>query len=137
MIFKQDNLNRIMSILNESEEKINVFKDQPAPLTTEDKRYFAESISRYSQLGEIMYGKKQLQEAVNHIAKLVETATRMISESDDDMVEKVAAGRHIKTLSEAVKELQKSANEVMIHERRMAAAYEDIATGLQKYYDVG
>jgi len=137
MIFKQDNLNRIISILNESEEKAGVFKEQPAPLSLEEKRHFVDSLRQYSQLGEVMYGKKQLQEAVNHITKMVETATRMISESDDDVVEKVAASRHLKTLSEAVKELQKSANEVLIHERRMAAAYEDIATGLQKYYDIG
>jgi hypothetical protein len=67
---------------------------------------------------------------------MVETAKRMISESDADVVDKVSGGRQLKFIDSAVTELQKSANEVMIQERRMAAAYEDIAQGLQKYYDV-
>jgi hypothetical protein len=32
--------------------------------------------------------------------------------------------------------MQKCANEVMIHERRMESACEDIREGLNKYYDV-
>ena len=135
-VFKQNNLNRIISLLNES-DKQTVFNEQPAPLTLEDKKRFAESLNTYSQLGEVMYGKKNLQEAVERITSMVETATRMISESDEDVVEKVAAQRHMKSLNEALKEMQKCANEVMIYERRMSAAYEDIAEGLKKYYDLG
>ena len=85
---------------------------------------------------EVMYGREKLQEMVERITKMVETATRMISESDDDVVEKVSANRHMKNLSSSLTDLQKSANEIMIHERRLAAAYEDIAEGLKKYYDV-
>jgi hypothetical protein len=45
-------------------------------------------------------------------------------------------GRRSKLIKASLKELQKSANEVMIHERRMEAACEDIREGLSKYYDV-
>ena len=38
---------------------------------------------------------------------------------------------------EALKQFQKSANEVMIHERRMEAAFEDIAHGVGRYFEVG
>jgi hypothetical protein len=61
----------------------------------------------------------------------------MITESDGDVVDKVSESRHLKYVESALSELQKSANEVMIQERRMSAAYEDIAEGLRKYYDVG
>lgn len=134
-MFTPKNLNRIISLLNEN-EKQTVYGDQPAPLTYEDKKYFAESLKTYSQMGEVMYGREKLQEMVERITKMVETASRMISESDDDVVEKVSANRHMKNLSSSLNDLQKSANEIMIHERRMAAAYEDIAEGLKKYYDV-
>lgn len=134
-MFKQNNLNRIISLVNES-DKQTVYGEQPAPLTYEDKKYFAESLKTYSQMGEVMYGREKLQEMVERISKMVETATRMISESDDDLVEKVSANRHMKNLNSSLTDLQKSANEIMIHERRMAAAYEDIAEGLKKYYDV-
>ena len=134
-MFTPKNLNRIISLLNEN-EKQTVYGEQLAPLTYEDKKYFAESLKTYSQMGEVMYGREKLQEMVERITKMVETATRMISESDDDVVEKVSANRHMKNLSSSLTDLQKSANEIMIHERRMAAAYEDIAEGLKKYYDV-
>lgn len=135
-IFKSNNLNRIISLLNEEEKKRTVFGEQPQPVTEDEKRKFAESIRSYSQLGEVMYGRKNLKEAVDRIAGMVETAKRMISESDNDVIDKVAESRHMKYIDGALNDLQKSANEVMIHERRMAAAYEDIAQGLQKYYDV-
>lgn len=135
-IFKSHNLNRIISLLNEEEKKRTVFGEQPQPVSEDEKRSFAESIRSYSQLGEVMYGRKNLKEAVDRIANMVETAKRMISEADGDVVDKVAESRHIKYVEGALNDLQKSANEVMIHERRMAAAYEDIAQGLQKYYDV-
>lgn len=134
-MFTPKNLNRIISLLNEN-EKQTVYGEQPAPLTYEDKKYFAESLKTYSQMGEVMYGREKLQEAVERISKMVETANRMISESEDDVVDKVSASRHMKHVDSALKELQKSSNEIMLHERRMAAAYEDIAEGLKKYYDV-
>jgi hypothetical protein len=135
-MFTPKNLNRIISLLNEN-EKQTVYGEQPTPLTYEDKKYFAEALKTYSQMGEVMYGREKLQEMVERITKMVETASRMISESDDDVVEKVSASRHMKNMDSSLKDLQKSANEIMIHERRMAAAYEDIAEGLKKYYDVG
>jgi len=135
-MFSNKNLNKIINILNESDKQETVFSEQPQPLSPNDKRYFAESLKQYSALGEVMYGKANLKEAVEQIVKMVETATRMVSESEDDMVDKIAANRHLKYLESSCKDLQKSANEVMIHEKRMAAAYEDIAEGLKKYYDV-
>jgi hypothetical protein len=137
-IFKSNNLNRIISLLNEDEKKRTVFSnDEPQPVSREEKQSFAEAIRSYSQLGEVMYGRKNLKESVERITKMVETAKRMISESDGDVVDKVSESRHMKYVESALSELQKSANEVMIQERRMSAAYEDIAEGLRKYYDVG
>jgi hypothetical protein len=42
----------------------------------------------------------------------------------------------MKHVAAALNEFKKSAAEMMIHERRLAAAYEDIAEGLSKYYKV-
>ena len=67
---------------------------------------------------------------------MVETASRMISESDDDMLDKVAESRRMKMVEAALKDFRKSANEIMIHERRCQAAIDDIGEGLKKYYSV-
>lgn len=118
-------------------KKTTVFSEKDAPLSIEEKRAFAEALNTFSAMSETIAARGQrLQQAVEQVTKMVEVAGRMISESDDDMVEKVAAKRHISLVEGALKDFQRSANEVLIHERRMEAAYQDIAEGLKKYYDV-
>ena len=129
------NLNAIKSILNET-DKQTVFSEQPAPLTTEDKQRFAESLSRFSEMANAISGTRNLEEIVERVSHMVETATRIVHESDDDMLDKVAESRRLKMVEAALKDLKKSANEIMIHERRCSAAIDDIGEGLKKYYDV-
>ena len=129
------NLNRIKSLLNET-EKQTVFSEAEPPLTIEDKKKFAESLSMYSSMADSISGNRDLSEIVERISHMVETAGRMISESDDDMLDKVADNRRIKMVQAALKDLKKSATEVMIHERRCQAAIDDIGEGLKKYYNV-
>jgi methyl-accepting chemotaxis protein len=121
----------------DTKTKQTVFAEQPAPLSIEEKRAFAEGLNRFSEIAESMRARgTQLKEAVDRMTKMVETAGRMISESDEDMVDKINSKRHLEYVNKALTEMQKSANEVMIHERRMEAACEDIGEGLRKYYDV-
>ena len=58
------------------------------------------------------------------------------AEEGNDLVDSVSASRQFKGITAALNDFKKSANEVMLHERRMEAAFEDIATGIQKYYEV-
>jgi len=134
--FKQPNLTRLINILNEDNKQTVFSNEQQEPLSVQEKREFAESLKSFSRLGENVYSRPNLKEVVERITRVVETAKRMISESDGDVVDKVSESRHFKYVDSALTELQKSAQEVMIHERRMSAAYEDIAEALQKYYDV-
>ena len=115
--------------------KQTVFSDQPAPLTTEDKRAFAESLKTFSQIGESVYSNRNLEEITERLSKMVETASRMVTEKED-IVDSVSASRQLKHVQAAMNEFKKSAAEMMIHERRLAAAYEDIAEGLNKYYKI-
>lgn len=118
------------------EDKTTVFSaDQPQPVSADEKRAFMESLRQFSQLGESVYGRNNLEEITERLNHMVETATRLVSESGD-ITEKIGGSRHMKYINEAMKEFKKSAQEVAIHERRMSAAYEDIAEGLKKYYDI-
>lgn len=130
------NLNTIKSFLNETDKRTVFEKDEPTPLTMEDKQRFAESLSSYSAMAEAVSGTRNLEEIVERISHMVETATRMVHESEDDMLDKVADSRRLKMVEAALKDLKKSANEIMIHERRCSAAIDDIGEGLKKYYDV-
>lgn len=133
-------LQTLRDLLYERDMNLNketVFSEKEAPLSIDDKKALAANLAEFSNMAETLRARGQrLEEAVSRITKMVETANRMIQESDDDMVEKVAAGRHMKMVEMALKEMQKSASEVMIHERRMEAACEDIREGLSKYYEV-
>jgi len=124
----------LRNLLNE--DKTTVFSaDQPQPVSADEKRAFMESLRQFSQLGESVYGRNNLEEITERLNHMVETATRLVSESGD-ITEKIGGSRHMKYINEAMKEFKKSAQEVAIHERRMSAAYEDIAEGLKKYYDI-
>ena len=118
------------------EQKEIGFSEQKAPLTTEEKMAFREALKGFSQMGESVYGTGKLQQVVENLTKVVETANRLVTEESDDLVDNVNSSRHFKVINEALKQFSKSANEVMIHERRLSAAFEDIAQGIQKYYEV-
>ena len=136
---KKSNLEIVRNLWlgEQAEPKKTVFSGQQEPVSIDDKRAFAEALNSFSAMAETIAARGQrLQEAVQRVTKVVETANRLVTESDDDLVEKVAAGRHMKLIEGALKDFQRSANEVMIHERRMEAAYQDISEGLKKYYDV-
>tara|TARA_R110001592_G_scaffold308395_1_gene582445 strand:- start:503 stop:901 length:399 start_codon:yes stop_codon:yes gene_type:complete len=118
------------------EEKQTVFSEQPNPLTTEEKMAFRQALNTFSQMGESVYSTGKLQTVVENISKVVETANRLVTEEGNDLVDSVSASRQFKGITAALNDFKKSANEVMLHERRMEAAFEDIATGIQKYYEV-
>ena len=118
------------------EEKQTVFSEQPTPLTTEEKMAFRQALTTFSQMGESVYSTGKLQKVVENLSKVVETANRLVTEEGNDLVDSVSASRQFKGINAALDAFKKSANEVMIHERRMEAAFEDIAEGIQKYYEV-
>ena len=136
MKFENKNLTALRDLLNEDTSKQTVFSEGPAPLTNEQKQQFAEAVKTFSQMGESVYSNGKLKEIVERISSIVETASQLVTEKED-LVDKVSAGRHMKEVSGALKAFQSSANEVMIQERRMEAAFEDIAQGIQKYFEVG
>ena len=119
------------------EQKQSVFAEGPSPVTTEEKLAFRESLKTFSTMGESVYSSGKLKEVVESLTNIVETAGRLVTEAEDgDGVDRVTAGRQMKHVKSALTEFNKAANEVMINNRRMEAAFEDIAEGIQKYYEV-
>ena len=134
MKFENKNLNALMNLLKEDASKQTVFNEAPTPLTEEEKQSFAENIGRYSEIVDSMVTKRNLEEMVTGVSKMVEIAERMIGESQNEMLDKVAESRRLKYVNAAVVELKKAATEVVINERKMEAALNDIGEGLNKYF---
>ena len=134
MKFENKNLKALQNFLNEDASKQTVFSEAPTPLTEEEKQSFAENIGRYSEIVDSMVTKRNLEEMVTGVSKMVETAERMIGESQNEMLDKIAESRRLKYVNAAVVELKKAATEVVINERKMEAALNDIGEGLNKYF---
>ena len=107
------------------EQKESVFSEGPTPVTTAEKLTFRESLKTFSRMGESVYSSGKLKEVVESLTNIVETAGKLVTD-----------GRQMKHVESSLKEFNKAANEVMINNRRMEAAFEDIAEGIQKYYEV-
>ena len=128
-------LEALRNLLYEQDvKKETVFSEGPAPLSEEEKQQFSEAISRYEETVNAMVTKRNLEEMVMGVSKMVETAERMIGESQNEMLEKVAENRRMKMVTAAVNDLKKAATEVVINERKMEAALNDIGEGLGKYF---
>lgn len=122
-----NNLKYILETLNGEE--------QPK-LSKEEKRAFMEAVKNFSAMGESVYGKGNLQELTERVRDIVDKAQN-IALQDEGWFDKLTVNRHMKGLNESYKVFESTAKEMSQLQQRLSAAYEDIAEGLRKYYDVG
>ena len=104
--------------------------------TKEERNAFMESVKNFEVYGHNIYRSKELADTVKEISQLVELANGFTLKETDGWFDNVTISRHSKQMSEAVKVLQKEANEIMSRQQRLEAAYEDIGSLLGRYYDV-
>ena len=124
----KSNLTYILETLNGGEEQVKLSK--------EEKRAFMEAVKNFSAMGESVYGKGNLQELTERVRDIVEKA-QSIALQDEGWFDKMTINRHMKGLNESYKVFEATAKEMNQLQQRLGAAYEDIAEGLRKYYDVG
>jgi phage tail tape-measure protein len=110
--------------------------DEQVKLSKEEKRAFMEAVKNFSAMGESVYGKGNLQELTERVRDIVEKA-QSIALQDEGWFDKLTVNRHMKGLNESYKVFESTAKEMSQLQQRLSAAYEDIAEGLRKYYDVG
>jgi hypothetical protein len=122
----------LRSILN---EKYLGETEQPA-LTKEDKKAFLEAVSKYHKLGEMVYRNNQLTELAETLGNIVSKAENITMQESEHWFDNVTVSRHMKQLQEAYKVFEKTAGEMSGMQQRLEAAYEDIGTVLNKYYNV-
>ena len=101
--------------------------EQPK-MTKEEKKAFLEAVSQYHKLGEMVYRNNQLSELSETLGNIVTTAENLTMQESEHWFDNVTVSRHMKQLQEAFK--------VFEMQQRLEAAYEDIGTVLNKYYNV-
>jgi len=112
-----------------------ILDDQPKPMTKEEKRAFVQEVANFSALGDSVYGKNNLEEIVERVKTIVESADRIMTESEDWM-SNVAHKKNNKWMHDNYKDFQQAAQEVKEAQERMSMAYENIGQHLSRYFDV-
>jgi hypothetical protein len=118
-------------------EKVGPPKTQEEPLLTpEQKKEFIESVSRFNEYGNAIYRGNNLKEAYKNIKKVVEFASKHITEQSGDWFDTVTLGRHSKKLKESMKIFEKTTAEMIKLQQRLESTYEDMGQTLGKYYEI-
>lgn len=115
--------------LSESSDKI--------PMTTEQKKAFLEAVYKFAEHSNSIYRQHNIKETSKYLGELIEAASNLTLSETEDWFDGVTVGRHMKHLGEAYKIFEKTAAEMDTLQQRLEAAYEDIGSTLNKYYDMG
>jgi len=109
--------------------------EQPKPLSKEEKAAFVERVKRFSEMSDSVYGKGDLDQLTDHVRDIINKAEQIATEKGD-WFDSVTVKRHMKNLNDSYKVFEATAKEMSMLQQRLSAAYEDIAQGLNKYFDV-
>lgn len=106
-------------------------------ISKEEKRVFLESIKQLQHFKHEIYRSGKLKEISQKISNLIEIANNItLSETSDGWFDNITVSRDMKRLKESQKVFEKTAKEITTLQQRLESAYEDIATGLSRYYEV-
>jgi len=108
---------------------------EPVQITKEEKKAFIESVKSFSQLGEGVYGRTNLQELCEKVKYMVEMANQ-VTLSEGDWFDGITVNRNMKEIANSYKVFEKTAQEMSILQERLSAAYEDIGQGLGRYFEI-
>jgi hypothetical protein len=112
-----------------------ITEDQPQPLSKEEKQEFLAQVKRFSEMSQSVYGNGDLQNLTDRVKDMINKAEQITTEAGD-WFDNVTVKRHMKNLNDSYRVFEATAKEMSQLQQRLSAAYEDIAQGLNKYFDV-
>jgi hypothetical protein len=112
-----------------------ITEDQPQPLSKEEKQEFLAQVKRFSEMSQSVYGNGDLQNLTDRVKDMINKAEQITTEAGD-WFDNVTVKRHMKNLNDSYRVFESTAKEMSQLQQRLSAAYEDIAQGLNKYFDV-
>jgi len=112
-----------------------MLEDQPNPLTKQEKQQFLDQVKRFSEINQSVYGNGDLQSLTDRVKDMINKAEQITTEAGD-WFDNVTVKRHMKNLNDSYRVFETTTKEMSQLQQRLSAAYEDIAQGLSKYFDV-
>ena len=116
-------------------ELLEALEREPVQLSKDQKREFLETVRSFSQLGEGVYSKTNLKELCEKVKYLVDMANE-VTLAEGDWFDGITVNRNMKEIANSYKVFEKTAQEINILQERLTAAYEDIGTGLGRYFEI-
>ena len=110
-------------------------KEEKAHLPNRDS--FLSSISAYEGYGNSIYRENKLKEIAETVNRMVEDTEVFTMHETESWFDKVTVKRNMKSLKEANKTFQKTANEMHTLQQRLESVYEEIGNVLGRYYTTG
>jgi len=129
---------KLRNLLQETKIKLTEAwgNEETSPqLTREDKQAFLEAVGNFNSYGKSIYREANFKQMAEEIGKMVETA-KNVALTEGDWFDGVTVGRHMKSLGESYKMFEKTAKEMSVLQQRMEAVYEELGSGLNKYFDI-
>lgn len=103
----------------------------------EERGAFLEAVKQFSSMKNEIYRSKKLREIAKQLESLIENAEVFtVKENEDEWFDNITVSRDMKRLKESCKVFTKTAEEVSKLQQRLEACYEDIGTGLSRYYEI-
>lgn len=101
-----------------------------------EKAAFLEQVSKFNEYGRAVYRTQGLQEAAEAINNLVEKAERIALQESDEWFDEVTVKRNMKGLRSNNEQFQRTLKEVGKLQQRLESLYEEIGSGLSRYYEI-
>ncbi len=103
----------------------------------EEKRAFLERLRAFTSFKNEIYRSKKLKEISSSIGEMIEAVEGFtINETQDGWFDNITVSRDLKRIKESYKMFQKTANEIHNLQQRLESCYEDMGSGLSRYYDI-
>ena len=101
-----------------------------------NRNQFMEAVSKFNEFGKSIYRKEDLKDVADSINEIVEAAEHIALKETDEWFDNITVGRDIKKIKESTKHFLKTIKEMHTLQQRLESLYEDVGSGLNKYFDI-
>lgn len=102
-----------------------------------EKAAFLQEVSQFNEYGRVVYRTEGLKELAQAIDGIVKKAERITLQETDEWFDEVTVKRNMRSLRSNNEQFQRTLREVAKLQQRLESLYEEIGSGLSRYFEIG
>ena len=102
-----------------------------------EKAAFLQEVSQFNEYGRVVYRTEVLKELAQAIDGIVKKAERITLQETDEWFDEVTVKRNMRSLRSNNEQFQRTLREVAKLQQRLESLYEEIGSGLSRYFEIG